>query len=212
MFTITGTVFSITVVALSLTSQQFGPRLLRTFMLDKITQLTLGTFIATAVYSLLVLRIIEDGNFGTSVPHISVTFAIFLAILSFIVLIVFIHHLAMLIQAPHVVRAVSKDLDAALVRLFPEKLGNKYKKDEDDKMSMEEVVQNLGDAFQKLKFLEAVTFKASIRTRFSQLLKKMIWQFTCSIDRETLLLAALFLHTFGALAIAKRPRKRLTNA
>ncbi len=126
MFTITGTVFSITVVALSLTSQQFGPRLLRTFMFDKITQLTLGIFIATGVYSLLILRILEETDAKHSTPQISVALCICMAIVSIAVLIVFIHHLAMLIQAPQVVRAVVNDLDSALDRLFPESLGEAY--------------------------------------------------------------------------------------
>ena len=42
-----GVVFSITIVALSLASNQFGPRLLRNFMRDTGNQIVLGTFVAT---------------------------------------------------------------------------------------------------------------------------------------------------------------------
>ena len=45
-------------------------------------------------------------------------------------LIVFIHHIAMLIQAPNVVAAVADDLDDAIVRLFPEKLGDPVSDDD----------------------------------------------------------------------------------
>src|SRR6266567_9499704 len=46
VITVVGVVFSITILALTLASQQFGPRMLRTFMRDAGTQLTLGTFVA----------------------------------------------------------------------------------------------------------------------------------------------------------------------
>ncbi|MCC7327858.1 MAG: DUF2254 domain-containing protein [Burkholderiales bacterium] len=49
MVSIAATVFSITIVALSLAAGQMGPRLLRTFMRDRGTQASLGMFIATRV-------------------------------------------------------------------------------------------------------------------------------------------------------------------
>jgi uncharacterized membrane protein len=151
MFSITGTVFSITVVALSLTSQQFGPRLLRTFMLDKLTQLTLGVFTATGIYSLLVLRIIKDEKDIVTTPHLSVAIAIIMAILSIAILIVFIHHLAMLIQAPQVVRAVADDLDDALERLFPESIDQAEKEGQADIEELRKAADALGDKFHEIK-------------------------------------------------------------
>lgn len=68
--------FSITIVALTLTSSQFGPRLLRNFMRDTGNQLTLGTFIATFVYCLLVLRTVRGGPEIVFIPHVSVTVAL----------------------------------------------------------------------------------------------------------------------------------------
>ena len=59
MMTITSVAFSITVVALQLASSQFGPRLLRNFMRDRVNQAALGTFIATFTYCLLVLRTVN---------------------------------------------------------------------------------------------------------------------------------------------------------
>ena len=59
MITVTGVTFSITVVALTLASQQFGPRLLRSFLRDLGNQVTLGTFISTFLYCLLVLRTVR---------------------------------------------------------------------------------------------------------------------------------------------------------
>ncbi|HEU18338.1 MAG TPA: DUF2254 domain-containing protein, partial [Deltaproteobacteria bacterium] len=50
MITVAGVAFSITIVALTLASSQFGPRLLRNFMRDTGNQIVLGIFIATFIY------------------------------------------------------------------------------------------------------------------------------------------------------------------
>ena len=55
VITVLGVVFSVTIVALALASQQFGPRMLRNFMRDVGTQVTLGVFVATVVYLILTL-------------------------------------------------------------------------------------------------------------------------------------------------------------
>jgi uncharacterized membrane protein len=119
MITVASLTFSITIVALTLTSSQFGPRLLRNFMRDAGNQVTLGTFIATFVYCLLVLRTVGGNGDGTFVPHASVTIALLLALTSLAVLIYFIHHVASAIQANNVVAAVGDELERAIVRLFP---------------------------------------------------------------------------------------------
>ena len=62
MITVVGVVFSITIVALTLASTQFGPRMLRNFIRDRGTQFTLGTFVATFVYATLVLVSIGPGT------------------------------------------------------------------------------------------------------------------------------------------------------
>lgn len=123
MVTVAGTVFSITVVTLAMASQQFGPRLLRTFMEDVPTQWSLGTFLATSVYSLLVLRVVEYDPAGNAAPHFAVLLAVLFALGSMATLIFFVHHTAQLIQAPQIVATVALDLDKAIERLFPRELG-----------------------------------------------------------------------------------------
>ena len=124
MIAVAATAFSITIVALQLASSQFGPRLLRNFMKDTGNQVVLGTFIATFIYCLLVLRTIHGEDYNIFVPQISVTVSIVLAIASIGVLIYFIQHASTIIQASHVIFEVSADLDAAIERLFPEKSGH----------------------------------------------------------------------------------------
>ena len=122
MITIAATVFSITIVALSLAAGQLGPRLLRTFMRDRGTQLSLGMFIATFAFCIVVLGVVHGGDTAPFVPAASVTVALLLALGSLAVLIYFIHHVATAIQAPEVIAVVGSDLDNAVEKLFPEPL------------------------------------------------------------------------------------------
>lgn len=120
MMTIASVTFSITIVALQLASSQFGPRMLRNFIRDRGNQVALGTFIATFTYCVLILRTVNGTEGQQFVPHISVTIALTLALLSLGVLIYFIHHVAESIQAESVVAAVSRDLHLAMEKLYPE--------------------------------------------------------------------------------------------
>lgn len=119
MITVAGVVFSITIVVLTLASSQLGPRLVRSFMRDKGNQLVLGTFIATFIYCLLVLRRIHGVREEPFIPHLSVTCGVLLALVSLAVLIYFIHHIAASIQANNVILVVSAELDRTIDRLFP---------------------------------------------------------------------------------------------
>jgi uncharacterized membrane protein len=117
---VAGTTFSITIAVLSLTSGQFGPRLLRTFMRDLGNQIVLGAFTATFLYCLLVLRTIRGTDRESYVPHISVTVGVGLAVLSVGVLIYFVNHVAESIQVSHLITMVGGDADAVIERLCRE--------------------------------------------------------------------------------------------
>lgn len=119
MITVAGVTFSITVVALSLASSQFGPRLLSSFMRDRGNQLVLGTFIATFLFCIVALGRGGSASGETVViPAVSATAAVLLAVTSLAVLIYFIHHVASSIRAEHVVDAVARDLDEAIQHLL----------------------------------------------------------------------------------------------
>jgi uncharacterized membrane protein len=114
IITVVGVVFSIILVTLTLASTQFGPRMLRNFIRDRSTQLTLGTFVATFVYSVLVLASIGTGSHGDYVPHISVTVTLGLTVIDMAVLIYFIHHTSVAIQLPQVIASIAADLAEAI--------------------------------------------------------------------------------------------------
>ncbi len=114
VITVVTLVFSITIVALTLASTQFGPRMLRNFVRDRGTQVTLGTFVATFVYATLALGSVAHGSRGDFVPHLSVTVALGLVLASLGVLIYFIHHIAKSIQLPQVIASIAGDLSLAI--------------------------------------------------------------------------------------------------
>ena len=76
---VAGTVFSITIAALSLAAGQMGPRLLRNFTQDRGNQFTLGAFLGTFSYALMVLRSVRTEEEGVFVPHLSLSVSILLA-------------------------------------------------------------------------------------------------------------------------------------
>lgn len=112
--TVASTVFSITIVALTLAANQFGPRLLRGFMRDRGNQVSLGAFLATFVYCLLVLRSVYGDAASPFVPHVSVSVAVLMALLDVGVLIYFIHHVSTSIHADEVIASAGRDLEQAL--------------------------------------------------------------------------------------------------
>jgi len=114
VITVVGVVFSITILALTLASQQFGPRMLRNFIRDRGTQFTLGAFVATFVYAVMALGSITNGRRGEFVPHISITVALVLMVADMGVLIYFIHHIAKTIQLPQVIASIAGDLSVAI--------------------------------------------------------------------------------------------------
>ena len=119
VITVVGVVFSITILALTLASQQFGPRMMRNFVRDIGNQLTLGVFVGTFVYSVLALVTITSNPHGDFVPHLSITVAEALLVVDIGVLIYFIHHIAKSIQLPEVIAGIARDLTPAIDAEFP---------------------------------------------------------------------------------------------
>ena len=124
MITVAGVVFSITIVAIAYAASQYGPRILTNFMSDRGNQVTLGTFIATFVYCLVVLRTIRGGDEGEFVPQLAVMVGLLLALCSIAVLIFFIHHVPRSIHINTVVAQIGKQLLRSVEARFPEQLGD----------------------------------------------------------------------------------------
>ncbi|HVE58171.1 MAG TPA: DUF2254 domain-containing protein [Pyrinomonadaceae bacterium] len=117
MITVAGTVFSITIVALTLASTQFSPRILRNFMRDTGNQVVLGAFVGIFAYCIVVLRTIRDSSAdgGTSfVPSIAVAFGVVCGLSGIGFLIYFIHHVATGIQATSIISTIADETIAEI--------------------------------------------------------------------------------------------------
>jgi len=123
MITVASLIFSITMLSLQLASSQFGPRVIGNFMGDRSNQIVLGTFIATFLYCLFVLRSVRGIEGSSFVPHLAVAFGVLLAATSVAVLIYFIHHIATSIRVETLLASLADEGCAAVDRLFPERLG-----------------------------------------------------------------------------------------
>lgn len=117
IITVTGTIFSIAIVAMQLASGQFTPRVLRHFTGDRANQIVLAVFIGTFTYATLVLRTVrsEDDAGGAFVPVLAVSVAILLSLVCIGLLIFFIHHSARSIQVSVIIDTAADDT-VALVR------------------------------------------------------------------------------------------------
>ncbi len=123
---VAGVTFSITMVAVSYASANFGPRLVGNFMRDRGNQITLGTFIATFVYCLMALRTVRGAaddsagqSFDAFVPHLSILVALFLALASISVLIYFIHHVPETINVGNIAAKIGEQLRNGILNTFP---------------------------------------------------------------------------------------------
>jgi len=120
MISFTGLVFSITIVVLQLTSSQFSPRVLRTFLRDRFNQLALGVFVATFVYALVVLRAVRGtAQVDPFVPQLAVTVAFLFVLVSVGVFLGYINHIAESIRAATIIARIGKDTRGLLERRYP---------------------------------------------------------------------------------------------
>ncbi|MEX6507101.1 DUF2254 domain-containing protein [Jiella sp. M17.18] len=134
MITVAGTVFSVTMATVVFASGTYGPRLLTNFMQDRGNQVTLGVFVATFIYTMLVLRSVRDGgpNSGYGpmfVPTVAIYGGLFLAIVSIGVLIYFIHHVPSNIHISNVISGIGESL---LKRMDKEFAKRSEEEDEDE--------------------------------------------------------------------------------
>jgi uncharacterized membrane protein len=114
---VAGTVFSITIAALSLAAGQMGPRLLRNFTRDRGNQFTLGAFLGTFSYALMVLRAVRTHSEGEFIPHLALSVSIMLAFVCVGTLVFFVGHMAGRINVDTVIELVSADVRNAMRRL-----------------------------------------------------------------------------------------------
>lgn len=127
MIGVAGTVFSITLVALTLASSQFGPRLIKNFMYDRLNQVVLGAYVSTFMYCMIVLTAMRESTETVFIPSIAIFFVLIVTLGNIILLIVFIHHISSSIQADKIIAGISSTLSKTIKIQFPSEMGEGLK-------------------------------------------------------------------------------------
>lgn len=116
MISVAAVTFSLTMVAVTTAAGQYGPRLIGNFMRDRANQVTLGTFISTFLYCIVVLKSVSEeitidaqSTVGLS-PSLSVLVALILTLISVGVLIFFVHHIPETLNASSMTGKLSRKL------------------------------------------------------------------------------------------------------
>lgn len=118
MMTMATLVFSMTIVSLSVAASQFGSRLVRSYVRDTRSKVTLGVFAMTIIYLLLALRVVSGEMSPRDVPHLTVTTGLVLSVVCVMAMVVLLHMVAHAIVVDEVIRRVGADLEES-IRLLP---------------------------------------------------------------------------------------------
>ena len=105
-----GVAFSITMVALTLTSGQYGPKILRNFLEDRTSKVTLGLFLGSYAYSLITL----SGFTLVETPRFSLLGALASAFAALFAFVQFMHRTATDLQADQIVQRIGRQLHHTL--------------------------------------------------------------------------------------------------
>ncbi|MCA1713310.1 MAG: DUF2254 domain-containing protein [Actinobacteria bacterium] len=114
--TAAGLTFSLTIVALQLASQQFSPRLLRTFARDRLIQSVMALLISAFVVSLTTMRGLDPDR---PLPVLALLLALVLGLLSGIGLLVFVGHMVRRLRIDALMAAVHGDTVATMEATYP---------------------------------------------------------------------------------------------
>lgn len=122
ILTLTALVFSITMLVLQLTSTQYSPRALRTFLLDRSSKVAMGVFLGTFSFAIVGLRAVRSGTDSADpfVPGMLVTGAFVLTLASLYMFLFYIHHIAQRIQASSIIASIADETRGVIDRHFSE--------------------------------------------------------------------------------------------
>ncbi len=125
MLTFTALVFTVTMLVLQLASSQLSPRVMRTYLRDRGVQSVLGLFVATLLYTLLVLREIRSpvGDVHGFVPGASISAAFILLLASVGAFVYYIDHMAHSVRATTVMDSVVAETRRTIDRVHPDEPG-----------------------------------------------------------------------------------------
>ena len=118
IMTVVSIVFAILLMTLTLASMQFSPRILVSFVRDRVTQWTLGIFLGTFAYCMTALPAARFLPQPFS-PVATVTGAMVLALVCVAWLLFFIHHISEAISVNHIVDRIARETEEVINDIMP---------------------------------------------------------------------------------------------
>ncbi len=113
--TVLALIFSVALLVISMVATLFGPRLLYRFLQDRVTQNTVGIFMATFIYICLCFLVTHEDPESRFVPQISLITSWVLVVASFGFLVYYSHRIAASIQNPDMIARIADELYPAVV-------------------------------------------------------------------------------------------------
>ena len=111
-------VFSISMVALQLSNQQYSPRVLKVFERSRTTKVVLGLFIATFVYSYMLLLFLLRTS-AEEITFVSVFIDILLVFACLIAFVLFMRSILLMIRVNHIITLVADDTERVIAKEQP---------------------------------------------------------------------------------------------
>jgi uncharacterized membrane protein len=119
-----GVVFTLLTLPLSTVAAQYGSRLLRVFLGDRITQLVLGMFVATFVYCISAATSIPAARIQFEAPQLTATVGLLLMMATFASLILLVQHISTMLQAPNIAAAAGAELLEVVRAEIPDEISS----------------------------------------------------------------------------------------
>lgn len=116
MISFTALVFTVTMLVLQTAATQLSPRVTRTFLRDRFNQSVLGLFVATFVFSLLVLVTVSDSH----VPALAVVAAVGFVLVAILAFVAYLDHMAHDIRPTSVIDSIASETRAVVAETYPE--------------------------------------------------------------------------------------------
>ena len=107
--TIIGISFSVTLVTVQLTATKYIAQVMPLFERDKVNQVVFGTYLATVIYALLVLRTVRTSE-PEFVPYVGVNVAVVLAIVALFLLIAFISNVVLFVSPDSFIQDITDEI------------------------------------------------------------------------------------------------------
>ncbi len=116
--TVLALVFSVVLLVLAMAASQFGPRLLRRFILVQHGHITIGLFSSTFLYSLITLVLVRSEKGVEFVPQLCNLYVALLLIASFVSLIYYCQDVRKGIQTQNLITGIHSDLGRVIAEFI----------------------------------------------------------------------------------------------